>query len=372
MKTDVETYIAQVTQGLFPAERKRVQQELRSDLTRLIDDLRLAGHDQTEATRQALALFGKPEPVALSMFQVHTWPKFRPLVQTSMFIMALCTLMYSMRISAALGGPALGTAYGCDTPRQGAVCLPSRDGWIAVTDVKQALERAGWNVQPGRVTEPAMPGVANEVLQVRSGTLSLDVPAGPDRLFEARMNRSGNGGRRDPNILEQDGQTFIRGSALFELLAIQDSRVKVNQYPQKSVLDIDRLHIEFPYKTVDPAGDHLWRRVGLSLYRTHRLTVAAQSQPTGVQYPISLKVPHSGSVVLVFRHPSRYGAGYVIAKADQQGVIHTNLPIPVKTVTGTVKRAWWQTQTVSIIQLDEKIKLDQILTPGQVVLLPHS
>lgn len=372
MNSEVETYIAQVTQGLFPTERARVQQELRSDLTRLIDDLRLAGHNQAEATHRALELFGRPEPVAVSMFQVHTWPRFRPLVQASLFVMAFWTLVYSMQTSAALGGPVLGLPYGCETTLQGRVCLPDRGGWIAVDDVRQALVRAGWNVQPSRVTEPGMPGVANEVLRVKSGAMSLDVPAGPDRLFEARMNRNEGGFRTDPNILERGGQTFIRASALFELLAIQASGVKINQYPQKSVIDINQLHIEFPYKSIDPADDILWRQVGLSLSRKYRLTVAAQSKPVGVQYPVSLKVPRSGSVVLVFRHPGGYGAGYVIAKADEKGVIHTKLPIPVKAVTGRVERAWWRAQTVSAIHLDEKIKLDQVFTPEQVVLLPPS
>lgn len=313
MSCDVETYITQVTQGLLPAERTRVQQELRSDLTRLIDDLRLEGLSQSEATGKALELFGRPEPVAVSFFQVHTLSKFRSIGQAGFLFTALWMLMSFMRTTAAPGSPLLTIPYGCETPLPGTVCLPDRSGWIALDDVQQALHSAGWHIQPRRVTAPDLPGVWNEVIRIRSGAFSLDVPAGPDRLREARNRASGVGFRGDPNILEKDGQTFIRAASLFELLATQTSQSRVNQRDKMRLLQIDEAQFGFPYRGTDPAKDFLWREVGLSLHLRHGLTVAAQSTPRGVQYPISLQVSQPGTVVLVFRHPSGYGAGYVTA-----------------------------------------------------------
>lgn len=355
-----EQYARRATRGLLPGDRDRVQRELQNDLEALIDELRGTGHSETEAVREALALFGDPRPVAASLARVHTLPRLQPLALMVLVAGCLLTSLFLARNPS----PLLTQTAAC--PEGPAGCLPDHGGWVSLADLTRAAEGAGWRVTPARVTDPGMPGIANAVLSIDTGGGRFEVPAGPDHLLRARQERRGWPSMPDPNTQERGGQTYLRSEALFGMLARAPSiPVQVTQKGQTSVIELAGVRLTFPYREADPAGLFVSQQVGVALAREYGLTVAAQSGPRGPQFPFAAQVPGPGTHVLVFRHPTSPGVGYVVAQADGSGQLQAELPVQARSLVPGPHRAWGTPQTVHVLRFTGAMGTGRSLAPAQ-------
>lgn len=367
MSDEVEHYIAQATRGLIPSDRVRVAHELRTDLIQLINELRLAGHDEHDSVRRALKLFGHAAPVSVSMTLVHTLPRLRTLGAICCFLAAGWAMLSTTRMAMSFGVQ----PYGCITSSRGA-CLPDYSGWVALDDISLAAAKEGWQVTPQTIVADDMPNVANDVLQIQSQNFTVEIPSGPNYILAARMARRGLPLRPDPEVKEIDGRVFIHSSALFQRFAkAQATSVRLTRQPQKSVIELGDARLEFPYRQIDPAGQFLWVEVGYSLGKEYGLTVAAESRSWDTpQHAVSVQVPRAGTYVFVYRHPSAPGVGYLITQADDRGQIRTTLPIQVRNTAVNPVKAWWQPQTVSVLRVTENVTTGPLLRPVPWTLNP--
>lgn len=360
MNERIEKYIQGVTSGLLSPDRQKVERELRNDLRQLTDELRLAGHSEAEAVRRALELFGDPRPVAASMFWIYTGPQVRTIGTVCFSLLAFLAITYSMHVSTALRFE----ASGCPEKRNQTICLPDRGGWIALEDLQNSAAQAGWSVTPRTVLADDLPGVENQILHIQTKNWSVEIPVSPNRIIQARMKNSTHGFVADPDIQHYAGKTLIRSSFFFETLAVsQNEPVRIKQEEQRSTIQIGETRFEFPYAREDPAGDFLWREVGLALSREFGFTVAAQSKPRGAQFTFSVPVKEQGTYVVIFRHPYAEGVGYMIARSDKDGIVRMQLPIQVKTLTEDPQQAWWHANTVSLLRISGAMKSDHLLFP---------
>lgn len=87
--TELDRYLDRATRGLFGARRRAVREELRGNLIQQALDFQVSGLAPELALREALRVFGPPEPVSQGLRRVHTLPLAGLLIASSLGTVAL-------------------------------------------------------------------------------------------------------------------------------------------------------------------------------------------------------------------------------------------------------------------------------------------
>lgn len=357
MNGTVERYLRQATRGLKGGDRRQVQQELRADLERLIDEQRLAGLTETQAVQAALELYGDPGEAAVGFVQVHTLPRLKPVVPGALVFLAVASLVTIPRTSEAILVTMQGAKPACtDLPSPARHCLSERQGWVALSNVTGVLRQQGWTVTPTLATASDVPGVQEGVWRVERGDLSFDLPRGPEQLHRARLEARGLTLAPDATVFEREGETFVQATTLFGRLAsLLNVPVAVEQRPGQSTLRLAGTEMTFAFTDTDPAEEVVWEAVGLALAHDFGLTVAAQREARDAPHGFEAQVQVPGTYALVFRHPQARGVGYVVARTDEAGRLKADLPAPARRVVASPGEAWRSPQTVSLLRFTGRL-----------------
>ena len=92
-ETYIETYLRRATRGLWGRKKLEVREELAAHLEARALSYQLAGLEETDAVKKALAELGKPQEVSLEMAKLYTFPK---VAGSGLIFAALCVLTLAM------------------------------------------------------------------------------------------------------------------------------------------------------------------------------------------------------------------------------------------------------------------------------------